>query len=79
MISNKNIYAFEAHRQVLSLKKRQMMTKYKSNEKIKFNLLKKTVYKKFDSKKIITNLKDKVNIIHTNVGKKISTKHGERK
>ena len=70
---------FESNRQTLNLKKRQIVSRYKLNEKIKFNLLKRTVFKRFDSKKTITNLNDKVSVKHTKIGKKLSIKNGEIK
>ena len=79
MNRNKTMTIFEPFKQILSLKKKQIMDRYKVDKKIQFNLLKKRVYKRFDSKKIITNLNDKVNVIHTKVGKIISTKNGENK
>jgi hypothetical protein len=79
MRKNKTMNALEPYKQVLSLKKRQIMDRYKFDKKIQFNLLKKRVYKRFDSKKIITNLKNKVGVIHTKIGKKLSIKNGEIK
>ena len=65
---------FEYYKQTLSLRKKRILKSYKNSKRMKFNVLKKTVYKKYDNKKLVTNLNDEVKVIHTKFGKELRKK-----
>tara|TARA_Y100001963_G_scaffold141413_1_gene209593 strand:+ start:648 stop:872 length:225 start_codon:yes stop_codon:yes gene_type:complete len=74
MITNRVNRKYEAYKQTLNLKRNQMMDRYAFDDKIKFNLRKKLVFKRYESKKIITNSNEKISVSNTKIGKKLSIK-----